>query len=315
MSRVTALLAGLAVLGMASPAQAAVSEVDLLVIPAKQPRWVYGMGTVQLSAWTAGYTAWGSLGASVDLLLGPDFDLAPSMLYFEVEPVLSIPKVLGRPIPQGYGLTDAGLTVQVKNGLVNERYQPLPLSLAIGPSLELGGTWIDGLRLDLMWRFWMPYTESYEIAYVDVDASIAEASYDDVWPIKPGLSVAVSWFHTWQLGPTEVFTRGMVDVWQQAFREVEQWPEDRPGEHYAGPTWEVSSSSWRVLAQPQLGLRFGKTLAYSVALEVELAHQAYLVPESDLSSCVDPINSDEGSYCLRRDPFTTQVGLLAGLRF
>jgi hypothetical protein len=302
-------------LGLAGAAQASVSEVHILPTVAKQPRWVYGEGAVQLTAWSAGYTSWGSMGSAVDLLLGPDFTTTPTMMTVELEPVLSLPKVLGRPLPEGLVLSDVGLTAQLKGSIINERFQPMPLSLLVGPSLEFGGAWIDGLRLDLMWRMSRAYEESYEIPFLEGNGTITMYPYDDVWPVEPGLSFGLEGFHTWSLSRMELFARGFVDVWQQDFTEVEQWPEYRPDEVSAGPTWAVESSAWRLLAQPQLGVRVGKKRALVLAVELELAHQLYMVPETDLSMCTDPISADEGSYCLQRDPLTVQVGPVLGLRF
>ena len=296
-------------------AQASVSELNLSPTPAKQPRWVYGQGALQLTAWSSGYTSWGSMGTAVDLLLGPDFTTTPTMMAIELEPVLSGPKVLGRPLPEGSVLSDVGLTAQLKGALINERFQPMPLSFMVGPSLEFGGARVDGLRLDLMWRLSRAYEESYEIPFLEGNGTITMYPYDDVWPIEPGLSIGLEGFHTWSLSRMELFARGFIDVWQQDFSEVEQWPEFRPDETSAGPTWAVASSAWRVLAQPQLGVRVGKKRALVLAVELELAHQIYMVPETELSSCTDPISSDEGSYCLQRDPLTTQVGPVLGLRF
>jgi len=296
-------------------AQAALAELDLMVVPQKQPRWVYGSGAMQISAWSTGYTSWGALSYAVDLQLSPDFETTPTMVNVEFEPVLSLSKVLGTGIPEGYGLTDAGITAQLKNGFLNDRYQPVPMSVMVGPSLEFGGAWINGLRLDLMWRYTMPYEESYSIPYMNAYGDAVQSNYDDSWPIEPGLAVGLSWHHTWAMGTTEWFTRGFADAWQQEFTAVEQWPEDRPGEMNAGPTWAQTSSPWRALAQPQFGFRFGKSLAYAIAIELEFAHHIYLVPDADLSSCVDPVSSAEGIYCLRREALPAQAGLLFGLRF
>ena len=77
------------------------------------------------SAWSAGYTSWGSMDTAVDLLLGPDFTTTPTMMAVEFEPVLSVPKMLGTSLPEGSILSDVGLTAQLKGTLINERYQPI----------------------------------------------------------------------------------------------------------------------------------------------------------------------------------------------
>ena len=309
-----ALLLGLALAGPGT-AQGAVSEVNVQPIPAKQPRWVYGQGAVQLTAWSAGYTSWGSMGAAMDVLLGPDFTGRPTMMAVNLEPVLSVPKVLGTALPEGFFMSDVGLTVQLTGAIINESYQPMPLSAMVGPSFEFGGAWIDGLRLGVMWRKSRPYEESYEIPFLEGNGTITMYPYDDVWPIEPGLAIGLEGFHTWSLERFEVFAFGYIDVWQQDYTEVVQWPEFRPGERSAGPTWEAPASAWRMLAQPQLGVRLGKSRSYVVALELEMAHQIYLVPETNTSECIDPVSSDAGSYCLEREDLTVQLGPVFGLRF
>jgi|GEM_PF-3569444 len=315
MRRLFGSLALLAAILTSTPAKAALAELDLMIVPQKQPRWVYGSGTMQISAWSSGYTSWGAMSYAVDLQFDADFEANPTMVNVEFEPVASIPKLLGMAIPEGYALTDAGLALQLKNGFLNDRYQPVPLSVALGPSIEFGGTWINGLRLDLMWRYTMPYEETYAVPYMDVYGVAVQTEYNDSWPIEPGIALGMSWHHTWPAGPLELFTRGFADVWQQAFMPVEQWSDDRPDEVYSGPTWAQNNASWRALTQPQIGVRFGKTLAYAIALEIEMAHNIYFVPEDDLSVCVDPVATSEGIYCLRREGFTAQAGLLLGLRF
>ena len=47
-------------------AHAAVSELNIVPTPAKQPRWVYGTGALQITAWSSGYTSWGTGRASGD---------------------------------------------------------------------------------------------------------------------------------------------------------------------------------------------------------------------------------------------------------
>lgn len=296
-------------------AAAAVSEFSISPTPAKQPRWVYGQGALQLGAWSAGYTSWGSLSTAVDVLLGPDYSLQPSMILVEFEPVLSIPKILGTALPERAPISDVGLTVQVDGGILSGRYQPMPMSLMVGSSLEFGGPQIDGLRLDVMWRTSQPYAESYEVPFLEGNGTITMYPYDDVWPIKPGIALGLEGFHTWSLARLEVFARGFVDVYQQAYAEVEQWPEDRPGERHAGPTWEAEVAPWRMLAQPQIGVRLGKKRSQVLALELELSHHIYMVPRTELSECTDPIAGDSGSYCLQREPLTVQLSPVFGLRF
>ena len=100
------------VMGM-SPASAAITEVDLQVIPQKQPRWMMGDGSLALSALSTGYTSWGSVSASVDLQFAADFETTPSLFLVSATPVYSLQRLLNRPIPI-LGISDYGVFAQVK---------------------------------------------------------------------------------------------------------------------------------------------------------------------------------------------------------
>lgn len=296
-------------------ASAGVAEVDLMVIPEKQPRWSNGDGAFQMTTWAHGFTSWGSVNFSADIMFEPGYSATPNALLLEVDPVLSIPRVFNFAMPKRSPLTDFGIAFQIKQGMFANDTPAIPLSALYGISLGFGGWLIDGLDVEILRRVSKPYVENYEIAYIDEGFDVTAIAYSDSWPYEASWNVGVTWYHTWEVGNTELYTRGFFDYWRSQYQTVEQWPEDRPGESYAGPTWEVPTSSGRFLAQPQLGWRFGKRLNFAIGIELELSHHVYLVPESTVTDCVDPIGTEEGIYCLAREPFTAQVGPYLGVRF
>ena len=301
------------VMGM-SPASAAITEVDLQIIPQKQPRWMMGDGSLALSALSTGYTSWGSVSASVDLQFAADFETTPSLFLVSATPVYSLQRLLNRPIPI-LGISDYGVFAQVKGGLSNSAYQPVTMRRVLGGSLSFGGGFFDILDLRVGHSAANAYTESYELSFGDGVGGVLTIPYEDSWTFGGGVSVATEWYNHWTIGKTELFTRGFVEAWTQPYESVEQWPDDRPGESFEGPTWLAETSPLRVLAQPSLGIRFGKRQNLIAAIEFEMTHNVYTAPRNDLSVCVDAIATTEGIYCLAQEAFTLQVGPMLGVQF
>ncbi len=286
---------------VASTALAGVGEIEIHIIPNRQPDWYYGDGNFQLTLRSNAYTSWGSFNAYLDVDMSPDFGTSNDVEYLEIAPIFSLSKLAGLK-PPGW-LTDVGLTVQYNDGLMDNRYQLIPTAWLGGIVLSFGGSAMDVLDLHLLYKTFSAYEEDYEIPYLDGNQP-ALWPVHDVWPIKDGWQVTLEWAKTWRTGKGhEIFARGFFDYWIQSWATVEQWPDVYPGFESKGPTWLHPASSVKIVTQPQFGYRFGYANQFAVGTELELTHNLYREPD------------DDGEHLYRLKDFTFQMSLFFSVRF